>query len=288
MSQFRSSGFSLTPKKIVLGLIGIAVFITLIALATSFEKVPFGQEGYEYVSYGSNKGLDQDKPYTEGRSWIAPWNDLILISVQEQARDYHSEVLDKDGLDVTVDCIVNFRLTRGVGGKILSDVGKNWVEVIVDKATRGAIRDVAGKYTAEQLYSTKRDQMEVEIKDKIQTRLELYDIVLVEIEISDVDLPKIIQEAITAKMKQEQDNQKAQKKEKEAEYLANAKVQTARGDSLADVIRAAGQAEAFKIKRRELTKELLQEQWIERWDGKLSTVDGGGGGLILNMDNLKK
>ena len=287
MSYNNSGGFRLTAKNIVLGIVGLFALVTLITFAASFEEVPFGQEGYEYVSYGSNKGLNQVTPYSEGRSWIAPWNDLLLISVQEQSSDYHSEVLDKNGLDVTVDCIVNFQLQKGAGGRILSEVGINWVNIIVDKATRGAIRDVAGKYTAEELYSTKRDQMEVEIWEKIQPRLEVYNITLVDIQISDVDLPKPIRDAITSKMEQEQKNQKAEKMKAEAEYLAEAKVETARGDSLADVIRAAGTAEAFKIKRKELTKELLQEQWIKKWNGQVPTVNGGGGGLILNMSDLK-
>lgn len=279
---------NITKGKIIAGVLGLFAFIFLIVLLTSWEKVPFGQEGYLYRSYGENKGLDRVNAYTEGRSFVAPWNDLVLVTVQEQSRDYHSEVLDKDGLDVTVDCIVNYQLSRGVGGIILSDVGANWEDKIVDKATKGAIRDVAGKYTAEQLYSTMRDKMEVEIKDKIQTRLEAYDIVLVEIEISDVDLPQKIRLAIENKMEQEQKNSLSEKLKIESFNKAQAKIEVARGDSSAAVIRAAGQAEAYKLLKREIDSKILKDKWIDAWKAGGSQVPkySGDGDVILNLGDF--
>lgn len=287
MSNFHSNGGSFLSKgKIIAGLIGLFALIVFIVGVTSFEAVPVGHEGYQYISYGGNKGLDQNTIYKEGKSWIAPWNDLILISVQEQSRDYHSEVLDKDGLDVTVDCIVNYQLTRGVGGNILSEVGHTWEEKIVDKSTRGAIRDVAGKYTAEQLYSAKRDQMEVEIKEKIQSRLSAYDIVLVEIEISDVDLPEPIQKAIVDKMEQEQKNSLSEKLKIESFNKAQAKIETARGDSASAVINAAGKAAAYRLESRELNDRILRKLELDAWragGSQVPTVMGGESGFIINL-----
>lgn len=286
MSNFHNNGGNFLSKgKIIGGLIGLFALIVFIVGVTSFETVPVGHEGFEYVSYGSNKGLNQTTVFKEGKSWIAPWNDLLLISVQEQSRDYHSEVLDKDGLDVTVDCIVNYQLTRGVGGNILSEVGTTWEEKIVDKSTRGAIRDVAGKYTAEQLYSTKRDQMEVEIKDKIQSRLSLYDIVLVEIEISDVDLPETIQKAIINKMEQEQKNSLSEKLKTESFNKAQAKIETARGDSASAVINAAGKAEAYRLESRELNSKILRKLELDAWRAGGSQVPkvNGGEGFIIDL-----
>jgi regulator of protease activity HflC (stomatin/prohibitin superfamily) len=292
MNSFRqnSGGFRITFKKILFGFIALVALIFLMVLATSFETVPFGHEGYLFQSYGEEKGLHAEQPYFDGKTWVAPWNGIVLIKVQEQSRDYHSEVLDKDGLNVVVDCIVNYQITRGgAAGKILDDVGAGWQEVIVDKAARGAIRDVSGKYTAEELYSTKRDQMEVEIKDKIGTRLAEYNVELVEIEISDVDLPQIIQTAIEAKMEQEQKNQRAQKKEAENIFLANATVATARGDSLAAVIEAAGQAEAYRLLKKEINGTILKDKWIDAWRAGGSQVpkySGGDGEVILDLKDL--
>ena len=287
MSNFHNNnrGSILSKGKVIGGLIGLFIMVLFIVGVTNFETVPVGHEGYLYAAYGQDKGLDQVFAYKEGKSWIAPWNDLILISVQEQSRDYHSEVMDKDGLDVTVDCIVNYQLTRGAGGHILSEVGNTWEEKIVDKATRGAIRDVSGKFTAEELYSTKRDAMEVQIKEKIQSRLSIYDIVLVEIEISDVDLPEPIRKAIVNKMEQEQKNSLSEKLKTESYNKAQAKIEIARGDSASNVINAAGKALAYKLESRELNDRILRKLELDAWKSGGSQVPNvmGGEGFIIDL-----
>jgi regulator of protease activity HflC (stomatin/prohibitin superfamily) len=85
------------------------------------------------------------------------------------------------------------------------------------------------------------------------------------IEIADVDLPEIIKKAIEDKQEQDQKNQLAQKKELEQTYLANAKIQTARGDSASVVIEAAGRAEAYRLESRDLTKSILRKLEIDAW-----------------------
>jgi regulator of protease activity HflC (stomatin/prohibitin superfamily) len=49
----------------------------------------------------------------------------------------------------------------------------------------------------------------------------------------------------------------------------------------AEVNRAKGTAEAQKLLRQSLNKELLEKQAIEKWDGKFPTVMGGNGALPL-------
>ena len=85
------------------------------------------------------------------------------------------------------------------------------------------------------------------------------------IEIADVDLPDVIKKAIEGKQEQDQKNQLAQKKELEQTYLANAKIQTARGDSASQVIQAAGRAEAYRLETRQLNDNILRKLAIDAW-----------------------
>tara|TARA_B100000768_G_scaffold179485_1_gene197267 strand:- start:609 stop:1484 length:876 start_codon:yes stop_codon:yes gene_type:complete len=254
----------LNGKKIA-GLVVLAIFV--IIMLTSWQKTPGGHEGFQFIQYGPGKGIDQTTVYGEGRHFIFPWNDFITMSVQEKTMPFEQEVLDKNGLTVIIDCSVNYQLRKGAGGWMYSEKGDDgrWDQNIVTPTAKGAIKDVAGKYDAEELYSTKRDEMEVEIQSLIETRLNDYRVNVTFIEIADVDLPEIIKKAIEDKQEQDQKNQLAQKKELEQTYLANAKIQTARGDSASVVIEAAGRAEAYRLESRDLTKSILRKLEIDAW-----------------------
>lgn len=257
----------ITMEKGKIGLIGLAAFvvISLLVVISSFEKVPAGHEGFEFIQYGGNKGINEDIAYGAGRHFIMPWNDLIVMSIQEKSRAFASEVLDKNGLEVRIDCSVNYHLQKGAGGWMYGEKGGSWEDNIVNTTALGAIKDVAGKYDAEELYSTQRDQMEVEIEELISTRLSTYRVNVTFIEIADVDLPDVIKKAIEGKQEQDQKNQLAQKKELEQTYLANAKIQTARGDSASQVIQAAGRAEAYRLETRQLNDNILRKLAIDAW-----------------------
>jgi prohibitin 1 len=246
-------------------IIGLGV-IVIIIIISSFEGVPAGSEGFKFVQYGMDKGIDQTYSYSEGRHFIEPWNDLVTMNIQEQSRQYESDVLEKNGLEVKIACSVNYQLQRGAGGWMYSSKGVNWEDKIVNTTALGAIKDVAGKYDAEELYSTKRDEMEVEIQEFITKRLLDYRVDVTFVEIADVDLPPIIKNAIEDKQEQDQKNQLAQKKELEQTYLANAKIETARGDSASAVIRAAGAAQSYKLETKELNNLILRKLAIEAWE----------------------
>ena len=74
----------------------------------------------------------------------------------------------------------------------------------------------------------------------------------------------------------------AEQDAKKAEYEAL----KASRQAQAEVNRAKGTAEAQKLLRQSLNKELLEKQAIEKWDGKFPTVMGGNGALPLI--NIKK
>ncbi len=241
--------------------------ILAIIVVTSWSKTPGGHEGFQFIQFGPGKGIDQETVYGEGRHFILPWNDFITMSVQEKSMQFEQEVLDKNGLTVTIECAVNYQLQKGAGGWMYSEKGRDdvWDQKIVSPTAKGAIKDVAGKYDAEELYSTKRDAMETEIFTLIENRLNEYRVDVTFIEIADVDLPQIIKTAIEGKQEQEQKNQLAEKKEEEQKFLANAKIQTARGDSASAVIEAAGRAKAYELESRELNNAILRKLELDAW-----------------------
>ena len=117
---------------------------------------------------------------------------------------------------------------------------------------RSAMRSVVGRYTPEEIYSTKRDAIQIEILDETKTILANQYILTERVLVRDIALPSTIKTAIEKKLKQEQESLEYEfkliKQKKEAERLK---------------IEAIGKAEANLILSASLTDKILREKGIE-------------------------
>ena len=253
-------------KKVVryvgLGVLGL---ILVVLFFMSWKDVEPGEEGFVYRPYGG--GVDQSQSYAEGSYFIAPWNDMITYSLLQQSKTYTSTVMDKNGTDITVSVAINYSVMKDKASKLHLDVGKNYITIIDDKS-QGAIKDVIGKYTYEEVYSTKRNVLEGEMSDNLKKALAVNFINLEYVEIKDVDLPTNIAQEIINKETQKQKNLTAKEKQKEEEYLANARIEKARGDSSL-VISAQYKAEAIQLEATQIAKspQYIELKKWEKWDG---------------------
>jgi len=119
-------------------------------------------------------------------------------------------------------------------------------------AVRSATRSVVGRYTPEQIYSSKRDAIQQEIFEETKKIVEGQYIQLNSVLVRDVTLPTTIKEAIERKLRQEQESLeyefRLEKAEKEAERQR---------------IEAEGKAAANKLLNASLTSNILKEKGIE-------------------------
>ena len=130
----------------------------------------------------------------------------------------------------------------------------------IDDKVKGAIKDVVGRYTYQEVYSTKREALEGEMEEILVEDFTGNHIVFHYVEIADVNLPKNIATEITNKETQKQKNLTAEQKQQEQIYLASAKIETAKGDSAKVVIKANAEAQSIKIKQKQLRQS---PQYIE-------------------------
>mgnify|MGYP006090227995 CR=1 FL=1 len=249
-------------KWIVLAGVGIVAGIIFFM---SWQDVEPGEEGFIYRPYGN--GVDMEVTYNEGTIFIAPWNEMITYSVLQQSKTYTSTVMDKNGTDITVEVAVNYSVQKGKSAQLHLDVGQNYIVIIDDKA-QGAIKDVIGKYTYEEVYSTKRTVLEVEMAEKLDIMLGENFLNLEYVKIKDVDLPSDIAQEIVNKETQKQKNLTAKETQKEQEYLANARIEKARGDSSL-VVSARFKAEAISLEAEQISKnpQYIELKKWEKWNG---------------------
>ncbi|MDG1658194.1 MAG: prohibitin family protein [Crocinitomicaceae bacterium] len=267
MNDFKSQiPINVDPKKVgryvAYALIGV---IALVVLFMSWKDVEPGEEGFIYRPYGG--GVDKTQTFTEGTYFVAPWNEMITYSTLQQSKTYTSTVMDKNGTDITVEVAVNYSVQKGKSAGLHLDVGKDYI-IIIDDKSQGAIKDVIGKYTYEEVYSTKRTVLEGEMIKKLKDELKQNFINLEYVKIKDVDLPRDIAQQIVNKETQKQLNLTAREKQKEEEYLANARIEKARGDSSL-IVSAKFKAEAIQLEAEQIGRNpayIELKKW-EKWDG---------------------
>jgi regulator of protease activity HflC (stomatin/prohibitin superfamily) len=273
-----------TKQIIKLGGVGLFGLIGIIMLFMSWEDVDPGSEGFAYRPYGG--GVDVNSNYSEGTYFVAPWNDIITYNIRQQSRNYESQVMDKNGTEIGLVVGVNYHAEKGKTPKLHLKHGTGYAESFIDKKVKGAIKDVIGRYTYIEIYSTKREAIEMEIEEILSKDFEGNYVALDFVEIADVNLPKNIAAEITVKETQKQKNKTSELKKIEEKNLADAKIETARGDSAKLMINSNAEAEAIKIKQTQLRQspQYIEYMKAKKWDGKMpSVVSGNGGGLIIDL-----
>lgn len=274
-------GQKISTRTIVLSTVG---FVILVLLLASWRSVAPGEEGFIYRPYTG--GVDTENIRSEGMYIIAPWNELISYNIRQQSATYVGKFLDNNGMTITITMTVNFRVQRSKSPLLHLEYGLRYFDVLIDPKVKGTIKDVIGRYSYKEVYSEKREQLAAEIENILSKDLSDKYIIVDFITIEDVDLPASVKLEIENKETQKERNNTAELKKIEQRFLADAKIETARGDSAKAIISAMAEAEAIRIKQEELRKspQYIEYMKAERWNGELPRYYGQGGGMLFQLD----
>ena len=190
-------------------------------------------------------------------------------------------VLSSNGLDIKLEASAWFQPDYPNLGKLHQEKSEAYKQRILLPAIRSAARSVVGRYTPQQLYSTKRDAIQEEIYEETKKIVEDQYIQLNEVLVRDVMLPPSINDAIERKLKQEQASE---------EY--DFKLQVAEKEAEKQRIEAKGKADANRILAASLTPNILRDKGIEATlklaessNSKVVVVGSGKDGLPLILGN---
>lgn len=139
----------------------------------------------------------------------------------DQVGDDAIRILTADGLEVTIDLTVLFKVVPSDAPKILNETGLDYNTKIIRPITRTAIRDNAVYYDAVALYSSRRDEFQNRIYKTIEKSFRDRGIILEQLLVRNITLPASVKASIESKINAEQDAQKMQfvlqKEKQEAE-----------------------------------------------------------------------
>jgi len=255
---------SKTSDKIsVLGkpLIMFGAFLFIVGLLWStFVQIDAGHVGVQKL-YGN---VRPDVLYS-GLHMINPLLDVEPIETRTQnytMSGIHNEgdkmgddairVLSADGLEVTIDLTVLFRVMPERAPDLYKQTGPDYTDKIVRPIARTKIRDNAVYYDAVSLYSSKRDEFQARIYKGIEDEFKKRGLMLENLLIRNITLPTSVKNAIESKINAEQEAQKMQfvlqKEHQEAERKK---------------VEAQGIADYQRIVNENLTDKQLQYEQIK-------------------------
>lgn len=238
------------------------IILLVIGLSSSaFRVIQPGMVGVQ-VFLGKIYG----EPLSEGLNVIIPFATVDEYDIKTRKITFSSsegesgdgggaiEVLSADGLSVSIDMTLNYKINPAQVTRIRKELGPGttYVDVIVVPTARTRIRENAANYNAVELYSAKREEFQSRIYEAIKRDFEKRGIILEELLIRNIALPPSVKAAIEAKINAEQEAQKMQfvlqKEQQEAERKR---------------VEAQGIADYQTIISRSLTDKQLQYEQIK-------------------------
>ena len=279
---------TLSKIAILFGVIMIAMFSVL-----GLERIDAGHVGIKVNLIGTGKGVDNA---TEVTGWVF-YNRFTTKIVEfptfVQHKEYKKEgetdesfiINSKDGSEFHVSPLLNYSVQRE---KVPYIFTKYRVELgaieagFLKTAVYDAFRVVANSYTADELISN-REQFEIKVRKNLEGHLLPEGFVLAQFT-SNLVYPETFKKAIEAKNNAVQTALTAENQVKTAEAQARIKVATAEGEAQAMLTSAKAEAESNRLRQQTLTPLLLQQMWIEKWNGELPTTTlGSGTNMMYNI-----
>lgn len=239
INRFRHSAQILGAS--VLGLLG------LIAVGRCVAIVPAG-----HVGVIDTFGQVDDRVLQPGLHLRNPLSKVVKLSVQTQELKETTQAPSKEGLMMSVDVSILYRLDPTQARQVYQTVGTNYQEVIILPQFRSLIRNATAQYNAQDLYTTQRQAVIQQLEKDLNRVLNPRGIVVEDTPLRNVILPENLRQSIEAKLQADQESQRMQfvltKEKQEADRKR---------------IEAQGQSDAQKILSQGLNDSVLRFRQIE-------------------------
>ena len=271
--EFENEEGSVFLRKKILRIAGIVVvaLILWIIQPVSYENIDAGNVGIKINLYGTDRGVDNITIVT-GRVWYNTWTTKIIeFPTFTQSVDYEPFVVTtRDAAEFQVDPKLNYHINPAMVPQIYRQYRKTLPEIeqqFMRNTIYDAYRIVANSFTSDSVMSN-REKFEDRIQILLTTKLGkdgfIYDQLT-----SAISPPASLRQMIDEKNASIQARLKAENEAKQAIAEATVSKAKAEGEAVALLVRARAEAEANRLKQQSLTPLLVQQQVIQKWDGKL-------------------
>jgi len=174
--------------------------LVVIGLVTSIAYVPAGHVGV-LTLFGRVTG----EVLPEGTHLILPFKTNNRLAIRTQELKETASVPSEEGLIITLDTSLLFRLDPLKAAEIYQKVGPYFVDVVVEPNLRSAIRAATSAHNANALYTGAREKVANQVQKDLEDHLGPRGIIIESVLLRDIQLPAMLKTSIEAKQQAEQD-----------------------------------------------------------------------------------
>lgn len=268
-------------RRLPIIIVTVIAVIVLMALSSSlFFSIGPTEKAVMFYPLGST-GLDVENVLEPGLHMKAPWNDVIIYEVAEQSTDETMDINDKNGLPIHVDVTIRYFPKHDKIGYVYQRFNKDYINKLVIPEMRSMTRQVLARYTAEEIYSTKRAEVENQVITETEKILTANYVTTTAVLIRSIKLPDQIRAAIENKLQQEQEALAYQFRLEKEKSEAERKRIAAEGESRANnIINNSLSDKLLKMRGIEATLELAKSP-----NSKVVIVGSAKDGLPMILGN---
>ena len=263
----------------------IAFIAAIIIIGSTMTTVPAGHTGVILTM-----GKVSERMLTEGMHFKLPFvQSVVKVNNQIQVYEVDAPAVSRDLQTVSSKIAVNYRVNEAMSASIYQRIGEKYESVTLMPAVQESVKSITAKYTAEELI-TERSAVGEQIRDLLNSKVGEYGISIEKFNIVNFDFSDEFNRAIEQKQVAEQNLIKTRTEQEQEIVVAKAeaekKVIAAEAAAKAIKTQAEAQADANQLLNDSLTGLVLQNKMLEKWDGVLPKVSGGGNAsLLLDVDD---
>ena len=273
---------------------GLIILIVAVAAALIFFMTCTATVETGYTGIVTTFGRVEDKTMEAGFHFKTPFQQIIPMDNREQKTSFTTEAFSSDIQQVNITGSINYAINKETAMTLFREVGTDYFNKLIYPRMLEITKGVFSQYTAENLVAN-RQTLSESIREGLFRELEGYGINVISVSIENIDFTDAFTDAVEAKQVAAQrklqaeieqaqmtmeTQQQAERQRIEAEAAATVAKINADAEAYAMRVRAEAEAEANKKIAESLTDNLIRQNEIKAWDGKLPVYMNGGGTTI--------
>jgi regulator of protease activity HflC (stomatin/prohibitin superfamily) len=149
----------------------VATLVGFLIAPNVFVTVPTGHVGILWKRFRGGTQVDPRALKDEGLRVLLPWDKLFLYDLRLQTTTDTYNAISKDGVNLVATINIRFRLKHDSVPQLHQSIGPDYISRMLRPEIGNRAREIIAEYTAEEVYSTKRQEIQKRIRTHTEAML---------------------------------------------------------------------------------------------------------------------
>ena len=271
---------------------GVPVICFIVLAFWTFVSIDAGHVGVVRAF-----GKVEPTPLYEGLHTVMPWKEVQQMTTQIVKHESKYDAVSIDIQAVHTVMAINYAIDPARAPEIYRTIGMGYETGIIGPAASEVLKATTAVHPANDILQ-QRAKIKADVQDGITHWLSKYGILVREVSIKDIRFDADFEKAVERKQIAQQLAQQKKYEVEQAQQDAASMVARERGKGEAEKANAEGQAQALRIRgaaeaeynarvAQSLSPVLIQQQYLQKWNGQLPQYQLGASGALISLPTPK-